>query len=154
MILISFKTMGSIFIDSPTTQPSISHLDLSFNPTPQLLLEGPSNPQDTIGFSPRDFQLPFIGVNSPQYFEALDQSAFCPNDLWKAEMTTKTSGNDNKRTTLCSLAFRLVAQCNKRGVDLQVIHIWMQHGFQLAMASNEGCRVDNQVLLDILTQIS
>lgn len=146
--------MGSFLIDPPMTQQSISHNEPSFNQTPQLLLEGPSNPQDIIDFSPRELQLPFIGVNSPQYFEALDQSAFCTNDLWRAEMTTKPSGNDNKRTTLCSLAFRLVAQCNKRGVDLQVIHIWMQHGFQLAMSSNEGCRVDNEVLLDVLTQIS
>ncbi|KAJ5157486.1 uncharacterized protein N7482_008586 [Penicillium canariense] len=57
-------------------------------------------------------------------------------------------------TTLCSLAYQWVLQCNKRGIDLHIISMWMQPGFQTGSDPLEGCRVDNQVLLSVLTQVS
>lgn len=57
-------------------------------------------------------------------------------------------------TTLCSLAYEWVIRCNQRGIDLHVISMWMQHGFQLGRSPMEGCRVDNRVLLAALTRIS
>lgn len=59
-----------------------------------------------------------------------------------------------ERTTLCSLAYRLIALCNRRGMNLDIVHMRMQNGFRLGRTPVEGCRVDNQVLLTVLIDIS
>ncbi|KAJ5158667.1 uncharacterized protein N7500_008318 [Penicillium coprophilum] len=57
-------------------------------------------------------------------------------------------------TTLCSLACQWVIQCNTKGVELDVLYFRMERGFRQGNSPLEGCRVDNQVLLKVLTEIS
>ena len=64
------------------------------------------------------------------------------------------SATSNRNTTLCSLACQWVIQCNTKGVELDVLYFRMQHGFKKGNNPLEGCRVDNQVLLEVLTEIS
>lgn len=60
----------------------------------------------------------------------------------------------NGNTTLCSLACQWVIQCNAKGVELDVLYFRMERGFKQGNSPLEGCRVDNQVLLSVLTEIS
>ena len=60
----------------------------------------------------------------------------------------------NGNTTLCSLACQWVIQCNAKGVELDVLYFRMERGFRQGDSPLEGCRVDNQVLLSVLTEIS
>ncbi|CAG7938953.1 unnamed protein product [Penicillium nalgiovense] len=66
----------------------------------------------------------------------------------------ESSPTINSNTTLCSLACQWVIQCNTKGVELDVLYFRMEHGFKQGNNPLEGCRVDNQVLLEVLTEIS
>jgi hypothetical protein len=67
---------------------------------------------------------------------------------------TETSVPSDMNTTLCSLACQWVIQCNSKGVELDVLYFRMEHGFKQGNSAMEGCRVDNQVLLKVLAEIS
>lgn len=67
---------------------------------------------------------------------------------------TETSVPSDLNTTLCSLACQWVIQCNTKGVELDVLYFRMEHGFKQGNSPMEGCRVDNQVLLKVLKEIS
>lgn len=66
----------------------------------------------------------------------------------------ESSATSNSNTTLCSLACQWVIQCNTKGLELDVLYFRMEHGFKQGNNPLEGCRVDNQVLLEVLTEIS
>ncbi|KAJ9198391.1 hypothetical protein DTO164E3_5224 [Paecilomyces variotii] len=57
-------------------------------------------------------------------------------------------------TTLCSVAGELISQYNTRGVDLTEIRKKLWAGFRKGSSAEEGCRVQNQVLFEILNEIS
>ncbi|KAL1850864.1 hypothetical protein Plec18170_006701 [Paecilomyces lecythidis] len=57
-------------------------------------------------------------------------------------------------TTLCTVAGELISQYNTRGVDIAEIRKKLWGGFRKGMSAEEGCRVQNQVLFDILNEIS
>jgi hypothetical protein len=68
--------------------------------------------------------------------------------------TSEACISSNKNTTLCSLACQWVVQCNSKGVELDVLYLRMERGFKQGNSPLEGCRVDNQVLLSVLAEIS
>ncbi|KAL4780022.1 hypothetical protein BJX76DRAFT_61806 [Aspergillus varians] len=56
-------------------------------------------------------------------------------------------------TTFCAIAEKLVDQYNSRGVDVSEIKRKLREGF-LRSSSEEGCRVQNQILFQVLDEIS
>ncbi|KAL4927977.1 bZIP transcription factor [Aspergillus undulatus] len=56
-------------------------------------------------------------------------------------------------TTFCAIAEKLVDQYNTRGVDVSNIKQKLREGF-FRSTSEEGCRVQNQVLFQVLDEIS
>jgi hypothetical protein len=58
------------------------------------------------------------------------------------------------RSMLCSLAYRLILQLNKRQYDDFEIDIKLRCGFKLGRTQSEGCRVDIEVLFAVLEEIS
>ncbi|KAL2871145.1 bZIP transcription factor [Aspergillus lucknowensis] len=56
-------------------------------------------------------------------------------------------------TTLCGVAEQLVKQYNTRGVDISEIQKRLREGFLRGIAE-EGCRVQNQILFQVLDEIS
>lgn len=56
-------------------------------------------------------------------------------------------------TTFCSIAEKLVDQYNSRGVDVSEIKQKLREGF-FRSNSEEGCRVQNQILFQVLDEIS
>ncbi|KAL4950720.1 hypothetical protein BDW69DRAFT_52671 [Aspergillus filifer] len=56
-------------------------------------------------------------------------------------------------TTFCAIAEKLVDQYNTRGVDVTDIKMKLRQGF-FRSSTEEGCRVQNQVLFQVLDEIS
>ncbi|KAJ0422384.1 hypothetical protein BJY00DRAFT_311105 [Aspergillus carlsbadensis] len=56
-------------------------------------------------------------------------------------------------TTFCGIAEQLVEQYNTRGVDISEIRQKLRDGFFRGLAE-EGCRVQNQILFQVLDEIS
>ncbi|KAL2848611.1 hypothetical protein BJX68DRAFT_99532 [Aspergillus pseudodeflectus] len=56
-------------------------------------------------------------------------------------------------TTFCGIAEQLVEQYNTRGVDISEIREKLREGFFRGLAE-EGCRVQNQILFQVLDEIS
>lgn len=56
-------------------------------------------------------------------------------------------------TTFCTIAEKLVDQYNARGVDVSEIQQKLRQGF-FRSSSEEGCRVQNQILFQVLDEIS
>lgn len=57
-------------------------------------------------------------------------------------------------TTLCAIAGELIQQYNTLGVDVADIKKRLWAGFQKEMSIGEGCRVQNQLLFEVLNEIS
>ncbi|RJE19027.1 hypothetical protein PHISCL_08640 [Aspergillus sclerotialis] len=75
----------------------------------------------------------------------------CPStydeDQWPAD-------EDVLNTTLCAIADELISQYNTRGVDRAEIQRKLWDGFRKGLNTGEGCRVQNQLLFQVLDEIS
>ncbi len=71
---------------------------------------------------------------------------------------TKASGPlqppDRNNTVLCSLAKEMIDQYNIDGEDLEHIKNRLAAGFAPPAAPGESCRVNNQLLFQILNDVS
>ncbi|KAJ5353448.1 hypothetical protein N7541_006012 [Penicillium brevicompactum] len=67
-------------------------------------------------------------------------------------LTNETAAED--QTMLCSVAYRLILQSNKRQYDDSQIDSRIRCGFKLGRTPSEGCRVDNEILFAVLAEIS
>ncbi|KAH8652712.1 hypothetical protein BGZ60DRAFT_420085 [Tricladium varicosporioides] len=65
----------------------------------------------------------------------------------------KSSSSDNN-STLCSVAFSLLQQYNKKGVDMIEISMTLWNGFIKGGPAGDGCKVENKLLLSVLEYIS
>ncbi|KAL4739799.1 hypothetical protein BDV11DRAFT_169713 [Aspergillus similis] len=63
------------------------------------------------------------------------------------------AGSVNEETTLCSIAFHLVIQCNRTGRDVFELESKLRYGYRLPASPDEGCRVDNKTLLAVLAEL-
>lgn len=129
------------------------------NPTPLSFWEQ----WDSSGLSPDmglDFNIPLLSNenNNLNNLDTLPAEATEPNlepsRYQGTQEATETSPLSNINTTLCSLACQWVIQCNTKGVELDVLYFRMESGFKQGNNPLEGCRVDNQVLIKVLTEIS
>jgi hypothetical protein len=57
-------------------------------------------------------------------------------------------------TTLCGVAEDLVHQYNTLGMDVETIKEKLWAGFRRGAANGDACRVQNNVLFDVLDEIS
>lgn len=64
------------------------------------------------------------------------------------------TNDDILNTTLCAIAEELVNQYNTRGVDVTEIQKRLRAGFSKGLAEGEGCRVQNNILFEVLDEIS
>lgn len=60
----------------------------------------------------------------------------------------------DKSTTLCREAYIIIEQQNHRGIDEKALRSWLEPGFHGRIRPNEGCRVDNGILFELLDFIS
>ncbi|KAJ5827189.1 hypothetical protein N7447_003952 [Penicillium robsamsonii] len=130
------------------------------NPTPLSFWEE----WDSSGLLPDiglDFNIPLLSneTNNPANLDHLSlelaepaEPVLEPSQYQETRESTETSSDLN--TTLCSLACQWVIRCNTKGVELDALYFRMERGFKQGNSPLEGCRVDNQVLLKVLTEIS
>ncbi|KAJ5631193.1 uncharacterized protein N7484_011293 [Penicillium longicatenatum] len=71
--------------------------------------------------------------------------------LWPV-LTDEMASED--RTILCSIAYRLILQSNKRRYSESEIDSKLCRGFRQGRTQSEKCRVDNEVLFALLSEIS
>lgn len=88
-------------------------------------------------------------------YSGLPLSACCQNvsspSTTRAQARLTSPTND---TTLCSIAFSLVEQYNTTDVGVQDIGERLSSGFTAESKPGEGCRVQNQLLFQVLNEIS
>ncbi|OJI99733.1 hypothetical protein ASPVEDRAFT_523957 [Aspergillus versicolor CBS 583.65] len=68
-------------------------------------------------------------------------------------VTGSTVGLVNNETTLCSIAFHLIVQCNRAGKDVLELETKLRYGYRMPALPGEGCRVDNRTLLTVLAEL-
>ncbi|GFF29764.1 hypothetical protein IFM51744_00937 [Aspergillus udagawae] len=64
------------------------------------------------------------------------------------------NNGDTLNTTLCAIADELIQQYNTRGMDIAEIRQRLWAGFSKGLTTEEGCRVQNQILFQVLDEIS
>lgn len=67
--------------------------------------------------------------------------------------TTIGSDATSESTTPCSLAFSIIFNHNRKGLDVQKLDEKLQKGYRGCLTS-KGCSVDNSVLISVLAEIS
>ncbi|PWY72423.1 hypothetical protein BO70DRAFT_298022, partial [Aspergillus heteromorphus CBS 117.55] len=70
------------------------------------------------------------------------------------DTATWPTNEDVLNTTLCAIADELISQYNTRGVDMAEIRRKLWAGFSKGLTTDEGCRVQNQILFQVLDEIS
>jgi hypothetical protein len=98
--------------------------------------------------------------------KATRESSCCSNEVAVQQSYTLSShnptGSDCGRVNsefkndaiLCSVAFELVRQHNKRGLDMIEIGIRLWNGFMKGDPDGGGCKVDTKLLNNVLEYIS
>ncbi|KAM0145909.1 hypothetical protein ACHAQE_011016 [Botrytis cinerea] len=74
------------------------------------------------------------------------------NTLCSAEFLLPASSQSGTGTTLCSVAYKLVREHNKRGVDIIEIGILLWNGF-IKGEGDGGCKVETELLSSVLEYI-
>jgi hypothetical protein len=128
-----------MFADSFLQLPA-DEFDMLFEPLQTTSSLDPSSiPQSVSGPSlplPYDSPLFPLGVN-----------LLCP-----PESLLPTSSQSDSGTTLCSVAYRLICEHNKRGIDMIEIGIRLWNGF-VKDDGAAGCKVENELLFSVLEYI-
>ncbi|KAJ5183496.1 hypothetical protein N7492_001112 [Penicillium capsulatum] len=83
----------------------------------------------------------------------LTEPALCKCPTENQELTSWPHEEDVLNSTLCAIAEELVSQYNTRGVDPEEVRQRLWSGFR-ASSSGNGCRVQNQVLFQVLDELS
>ncbi|KAK1140351.1 hypothetical protein N8T08_010407 [Aspergillus melleus] len=108
-----------------------------------------------------------LSAGESEFFKVSDQTGFAERFVKLAsqdqticgcapaedEKSWPTNG-DILNTTLCAIAEELINQYNTRGVDADEIRRKLWSGFSKGLTTDEGCRVQNQILFQVLDEIS
>ncbi|KAL1958500.1 hypothetical protein VTO42DRAFT_4364 [Malbranchea cinnamomea] len=74
-------------------------------------------------------------------------------DSLDGEKTRGRSSAVDEQTTLCSVAFRLIVQCNHKGMDVLELETKLRYGYRMPANPGDPCRVDNKTLLAVLAEL-
>jgi hypothetical protein len=107
--------------------------------------------QTTSSFDPSSIPQSFSGPSLPLPYNS---PLFPPgvNLLCPAESLLPTSTQSDSGTTLCSVAYELIRENNKRGIDMIEIGIRLWNGFVKDDGAG-GCKVKNELLFSVLEYI-
>ena len=159
--LLKDNSTPAVTLGMPTTSPltgadytpdteDTSH-NLPQNEQNALQTEQPFSRDFSFDFS----KLPYNPREPTQDHQMLSYSSQIAIQSVANGSITDTSDNamfaDN--TTLCSLAFSLIMNNNRKGYDVAEIDLRLRAGYRYGSAPSEGCRVDNKVLFSVLADI-
>ncbi|KAL2802997.1 flavoprotein-like protein [Aspergillus granulosus] len=66
---------------------------------------------------------------------------------------SQSANSVNSETTLCSVAFNLIIQCNRTGKNVLELETRLRYAYKMPTSPGEGCRVDNETLLAVLAEL-
>lgn len=132
-------------------------LDMS-QPSLQWTTSIPPSPPSML----RSISTELATPNLSDYFSNMldPQSTCCSQPDWLQWLSTTpmdiepTNTVQETDTTLCTAAFGLVMRCNKRNASIGEIEAKLRCGYRSAVFQWEGCRVENRVLLAVLSEIA
>jgi hypothetical protein len=88
-------------------------------------------------------------------FQSLSiEQSFCGCQPVDDDLDSWPFNDEVSNSTLCATAEQLVNRYNIRGVDIAEIRRKLRPGFSKGRAPGEGCRVQNNILLQLLDEIS
>lgn len=123
---------------NPATLPSANPNLLS-----QASRTSPLDPSQLWAHEPATAPSFMTGGASEPYFGPCSQNTILYINTFRSDSSTA-----------CSIAFSLVFQHNRRGYSTSEIELRLRPGYQKDNSLAEGCRVDNNVLLQLLAEIS
>lgn len=71
----------------------------------------------------------------------------------EANMKPENSKNNYEDTMVCAVALELAMNCNTKNLSIMELDLRLRCGYRSARFQWEGCRVDNQVLFEVLAGI-
>ena len=92
-------------------------------------------------------------TDSTEKTQQYDNPYLCKCSPGQQDLASGPVDGDVLNTTLCAIAEELIEQYNTRGIDLEEIRQRLWSGFQSGVAG-DGCRVQNNVLFQVLDEIS
>lgn len=92
-------------------------------------------------------------ANSAEKKQQYNDPHLCKCLPGQRDLASGPVDGDVLNTTLCAIAEELIEQYNTRGTDLEEIRQRLWSGFQSGVAG-DGCRVQNNVLFQVLDDIS
>ncbi|KAL1962411.1 hypothetical protein VTN77DRAFT_9682 [Rasamsonia byssochlamydoides] len=141
------STIISDSVQFPVGEMASAGLDPSF----QWAFDLPASPSGTLGLSfgfiTPNTQAASLLATEPSLAELLSLAN------QNVEIATGSSNAVLKDTTLCVVALQLVIHCNKKKVDMLELNMKLRCGYRRAQTPQEGCRIDNRVLLAVLAEI-
>ncbi|KAJ5309743.1 uncharacterized protein N7443_002204 [Penicillium atrosanguineum] len=90
---------------------------------------------------------------SPQNLKNLAPLCCSGSGQGSSEVWPTMSNDDLMNTTMCAIADELINQYNTSGADIEEIRRRLWSGFR-SEKSGDGCRVQNQILFQVLDEIS
>jgi hypothetical protein len=77
-----------------------------------------------------------------------------PSEDYHESISLASPGFEASTTTLCTTAFSLVLESNRKGYNPTDLDLKLRVGYRFSATPLEGCRVDNHVLMEVLADIS
>ncbi|KAG2415447.1 hypothetical protein HFD88_006638 [Aspergillus terreus] len=100
-------------------------------------------------------------VQEASYFPSSHETELGPESLLLPEpgvsvttLNTEVSQDEYQDTTVCAVALELVMRCNTKNLSILELDMRLRCGYRSARFQWEGCRVDNQVLFAVLSEIT
>jgi hypothetical protein len=109
-------------------------------------------PQTASSFDPSSIPQSFSRSSLPFPYDS-PLSPPGANLLCPAESLLPTSSHSDSGTTLCSVAYELIHEHNKKGIDMIEIGIRLWNGF-IKDDGAGGCKVENELLFSVLEYIN
>ncbi|KAL2001712.1 hypothetical protein VTN02DRAFT_1352 [Thermoascus thermophilus] len=133
-------------------QPEADYLVAESNRSEQLIISNSSATESELDRD-QDQSHPMLAESNPS---SGNDAAVCGclSDSEEKEEESWPANESALNTTLCAIAGELIRQYNTRGLDLTEIRQKLRAGFRRGMSTGEGCRVQNQVLFEVLNEIS
>lgn len=159
---------------------SVSSVESSFNsPTPRTILESPycrflnnqrqlgntlSSKQNVMADLPfdrpdilnstlRDNSNAVVGISVENGIE-VDDPALVVAFVSQYDCQTLPPPQPGESTTNCVAAYGIIGQQNFKGVDMEVIHQWLQSGYRRATRPGDGCTVVNSHVYSLISYLS
>jgi hypothetical protein len=82
----------------------------------------------------------------------LENAVYSTEGAPSAEVTNNSTLSEN--TTLCSLAFSIVMNNNRKGYNATELDLKLRAGYRRGTGVSQDCRIENKILFSVLAEIS